>query len=96
MDDSAISVEELGQTLAELDGPIYLVGDGAALCHRSLPNLMLKLMPEHLRMQRASGTALLAWEQLQGGDVLPASEVAPNYLRLSQAERERLKKIEME
>ena len=96
VDDSAISVEELGQKLAELDGPIYLVGDGAALCHRSLPNLTLKLMPEHLRMQRASGTALLAWEQMQKGTVLPASEVAPNYLRLSQAERERLKKIEME
>ena len=98
MDDSAISVEELGQKLGELDGCKYLLGDGAVLCHKHLSASVsgLILMPEHLRMQRAAGTALLAWEQLQQGDVLPAGEVTPNYLRLSQAERERLKKLEME
>ena len=98
MDDSAISVEELGQKLSELNGPKYLVGDGAVLCHTHLSETVagLRLLPEHLRMQRASGTALLAWEQLQAGAVVSAAEVTPNYLRLSQAERERLKKLEME
>ena len=98
MDDSAISVEELGETLAALNGPKYLVGDGAVLCHKNLSEMVsgLRLLPEHLRMQRASGTALLAWEQLQAGTVTPAADVTPNYLRLSQAERERLKKLEME
>ena len=98
MDDSAISVEELGQKLSELNGPKYLVGDGAVLCHTHLSETVagLQLLPEHLRMQRAAGTALLAWEQLQAGAVVPAAEVNPNYLRLSQAERERLKKLEME
>ena len=98
MDDSAISVEELGQKLSELNGPKYLVGDGAVLCHTHLSETVagLQLLPEHLRMQRAAGTALLAWEQLQAGAVVPAAEVTPNYLRLSQAERERLKKLEME
>ena len=98
MDDSAISVEELGQKLSELNGPKYLVGDGAGLCYTHLSETVagLQLLPEHLRMQRAAGTALLAWEQLQDGAVAPAAEVNPNYLRLSQAERERLKKLEME
>ena len=98
MDDSAISVEELGQKLSEMNGPKYLVGDGAVLCHTHLSETVagLQLLPEHLRMQRAAGTALLAWEQLQAGAVVPAAEVTPNYLRLSQAERERLKKLEME
>ena len=98
MEDSAIAVEELGQKLSELDGPQYLVGDGAALCHKALSekNARLKLLPEHLRMQRPAGTALLAWEQLQRGGTIPAANVVPNYLRLSQAERERLKKTETE
>lgn len=98
MDDSAISVEELGNTLAALDGPKYLVGDGAVLCHKSLSETVpeLVLLPEHLRMQRASGTALLAWDQLRAGEVIPAADVTPNYLRLSQAEREHLRKLEME
>ena len=94
MDDSAISVEELGEKLMALNGFKYLVGDGAALCFQALsasvPGLIL--LPEHLRMQRAAGVALLAWEQLHTGDVPAAGDVAPNYLRLSQAERERLKK----
>lgn len=98
MEDSAISVEDLGEALQKLDGPIYLVGDGAALCSRLLSegNPRLLLLPEHLRMQRASGTALLAWEVFQSGTAVPADQVIPNYLRLSQAERERLKKLEME
>ena len=98
MDDSAISVEELGEKLSGLHGPKYLVGDGAALCHKHLSGTIsgLLLLPEHLRMQRAAGTALLAWEQLKTGEIRPAGSVTPNYLRLSQAERERLKKLEME
>ena len=98
MDDSAIAVEELGQKLAETDKPKYLVGDGAALCHKALSDKIpqLVLLPEHLRMQRAAGTALVAWEQLRAGEVPAAGDVTPNYLRLSQAERERLKKLEME
>lgn len=98
MDDSAISLEELGEKLSRIAGPKYLVGDGAALCCRSLSEQVpqLYLLPEHLRMQRASGTALVAWKKLQAGEVLPAGSVTPNYLRLSQAERERLKKLEME
>ena len=93
-DDSAIAVEELGQLLLEQEGPKYLVGDGAALCKKSLDETVpgLVLLPEHLRMQRAAGVALLAWDQLRAGGMTPAGKVVPNYLRLSQAERERLKK----
>jgi len=95
--DAAISVEELGAQLETVEKNKFLVGDGALLCYNTLSSKQrLLLMPEHLRMQRAAGVALLAWELLQHGDILPAEEVLPNYLRLSQAERERLKKTEME
>ena len=56
----------------------------------------LQLLPEHLRMQRASGVALLAWDQVQQGLQPSGDDLTPNYLRLSQAERERLNKQEME
>ncbi len=96
--DAAISIEELGSTLEMIEKDIFLVGDGAALCYNTLREMQfsLRLLPEHQRMQRAAGVALLAWDQIQNGQVIPAQDVALNYLRLSQAERERLKKSEME
>lgn len=97
-EDSAISVSELGEQLRKLEKTKFLVGDGASLCYNMLngSDAKLVLLPEHLRMQRAAGVALLAWEQMQGGTVTPAKDLTPNYLRLSQAERERQKKMEME
>ena len=95
-EDRAISLEELAQDLSHLDGEIHLVGDGAALTYRTLkdrcPNLVLP--PEHRRHQRAAGVALAAWQQYQLGIPADAAALTPNYLRLSQAERERLAKEE--
>ena len=97
VEDSAISIAELSEQLKDLKQTVYLVGDGAALCYRMLEDVSgLVLLPEHLRMQRAAGSALVAWEQLQTGALTPAKDITPNYLRLSQAERERQKKLEME
>lgn len=96
MEDCAISLEELEQVLRQYQGPKYLVGDGAALCSQKLAAEDLILLPEHLRMQRAAGTALLAWQKLQTEEIPSADTLVPNYLRLSQAERERLKKLQME
>ena len=95
-EDAAISLEELGNSLEKIENHKFLVGDGASLCYNTLSNIELHLMPEHLRMQRAAGVALLAYEQLQKGNIPDAQNVTPNYLRLSQAERERLKKAETE
>ena len=54
--------------------------------------LSFELLPEHLRHQRASGVALAAWEAAQAGLTQDPALILPNYLRLSQAERERLEK----
>lgn len=97
-EDAAISVEELGKWLESAEREKFLVGDGAVLCYNTLGSKVpgLKLLPEHLRMQRACGVALAAQDIIAGGDLPRAEDVVPNYLRLSQAERERLKKLEME
>ena len=42
--------------------------------------------------QRAEGVALEGWRMAKEGDTVSGAELVPNYLRLSQAERERLAK----
>ena len=94
-EDRAISLEELQEELLSIDGPIYLVGDGAELTMRTLgaevPGLVLP--PEHRRHQRASGVALAAIGAMERGESADGAALQPNYLRLSQAERERMEKL---
>lgn len=94
-EDRAVSLGELAADLLGLDGPIYLVGDGAKLCFdalgEKLPNL--RLAPEHLRQQRAAGVALCARDMIARGEPGDGTGLVPNYLRLSQAERERLQRL---
>jgi len=97
-EDRAISLAELGEELKTLEGPIFLVGDGSALTHRTLkdavPNLVLP--PEHRMHQRAGGVAIVAAKRIAAGETGDANALTPNYLRLSQAERERLEKQKKE
>ena len=94
-EDRAISLEDLKNELEHIDGPIFLVGDGAELTHKTLsgeiPGLILP--PEHRRQQRASGVALAAIEAMNRGESADGAALQPNYLRLSQAERERLERM---
>ena len=94
-EDRAISLEELQEELAHIDGPIYLVGDGAELTMRTLGAEILELIlpPEQRRHQRASGVALAAIGAMERGESADGAAMQPNYLRLSQAERERMEKL---
>ena len=78
--------------MKNFEKPIFLVGDGSILCYNTLkeqvPNLILP--PEHRMHQRAAGVALAAEVQIKAGETGDAATLTPNYLRLSQAERERL------
>ncbi len=89
--DRAIALVDLQKELEKLEKPIFLVGDGSILCYNTLqsnvPNLILP--PEWKLHQRAVGVGLAALAQANPDD--PAT-LAPNYLRLSQAERERIEK----
>ena len=98
LEDCAISLEELGAFLKKLEKPVFLVGDGAALCYNALgQNIpVLRLLPEHLRHQRAAGVALCAQRMVEAGDPGDAAALTPNYLRLSQAERARMEALKNE
>lgn len=93
-EDRAISLEDLKKELKTYEKPIFLVGDGAKLCYNTLKDeLKLVYPPQFLEMQRASGVAMAANAMVQKGEMTTAQEITPNYLRLSQAERERLEKM---
>ena len=90
--DRAVSLEEAAADVGEMDGPMTIVGDGAGLCFDFLTARggECRLAPVHLRQQSAVGVAMAAWRRR--GENLSAQELTPVYLRLSQAERERLAK----
>lgn len=94
-EDQAISHEELRKELENAEKPIFLVGDGSRLCYNtfnlSLPGLVYP--PSHLEMQRASGVAMAAAVLVEQGEFVAPENLTPNYLRLSQAERERLNRL---
>ncbi len=92
--DCAISLEQLAEEMKKWEKPKIVVGDGAWLCYNTLRNLItdLRIPPEHLRQQRAAGVALAALEKVSRAEPADAAHLVPNYLRLSQAERERMEK----
>ena len=93
-EDRAIALSDLKEELKNAEKPIFLVGDGANLCYNTLksdvPNLVLP--PEHRIHQRAVGVAILAQRMADEGFAPSGGELEPNYLRLSQAEREKLER----
>ena len=91
-EDRAIALSDLEADLQSVQTPIYLVGDGAALCKRTITGLNLILPPQWRQHQRAVGVGLAALAAMERGETGDAATLAPNYLRLSQAERERLEK----
>ena len=93
-EDRAIALAELKEELEHIDGPIYLVGDGATLTYNTLKDSIdeLILPPEHRMHQRAVGVGLVAARMAAEGLAPSGGELTPNYLRLSQAEREKLEK----
>ena len=93
--DRAIALEEVAAEVRDETRPITVVGDGAALCHDFLTKagIPCALAPVHLRAQSAVGVALAAEALAKEGKLLSAQDLTPVYLRLSQAERERLEKL---
>ena len=88
--DAAAPVESLGEFVEKCKKPLFFVGDGAGLCYNEygrVPGVVP--CPPPLRLCRGAGVCLAARDiWLQGGAV-SAEALAPAYLRLSQAQRER-------
>lgn len=93
--DMAISINDLGEMLKEHQGEsIYLVGDGYEVARRGLIQCGVRLMitPEGMRNENATSVGRVALCQYNEGKTVSDSELSPTYLRLPQAERERLER----
>ena len=93
-EDRAIALDELVSEAKKDKKPYFFVGDGAKLCYNRFSDegLPALLPPEPMLLQTAWGVARAAENKTPE----PAFDLEPNYLRLSQAERERLERLKNE
>lgn len=91
----ALSIEELAEKCNELNGEVIFLGDGVPVFREQLKQLMKSpygFAPAHMNRQRAAAFATLAFQYLKEGRTVTPAAHAPEYLRLSQAEREKAEK----
>ena len=93
----AVSIDELFEILKETGAKenvkrAIFLGDGVPVFREYIDEkLTMKhdFAPLNLNRQRASNIAMLGMEMMKAGKVISADDMRPNYLRKSQAERER-------
>ena len=88
----AIAVEELIRELNALGEAVIFLGDGVTVYQEMLKENMqvpYSFAPAHLSKQRAGAVGALGEKYYREGKTVTAAEHQPEYLRVSQAERER-------
>lgn len=91
----AISIEEIAAVCNDIGREVIFLGDGVPVFEQKLQELLqvpYGFAPAHMNRQRASSFALLAETYYKEGKWVEAKDHAPDYLRLSQAEREKQEK----
>lgn len=93
-DQMAVSIEELGERLCAYDREVIFLGDGVpvfkeALTERIMAGRKISFAPAHMNRQRAAAVGALGVRYYKEGRQETAAEHQPDYLRVSQAERER-------
>ena len=92
LSDRPIAITEIAQHCNELGREVIFLGDGVPVYGEKLKELMkvpYSFAPAHMNRQRAAAFGVLAFDWYSEGKYVSAMEHAPEYLRLSQAERER-------
>lgn len=94
-DQMAVPVTEIIQKLNALGRPVIFLGDGVPVYRSVIEEeieVPVSFAPAHLSKQRAGALGALAMTYIERGEVETAAGHRPDYLRLSQAERERAEK----
>jgi tRNA threonylcarbamoyladenosine biosynthesis protein TsaB len=93
-----VTIDEIVEQLNSLGRKVIFLGDAVPVFKEKLAELMkvpYVFAPAHLNRQRASTIGTLGLHMLKQGMIQTAEEFVPEYLRLSQAEREQLLKEEL-
>lgn len=88
-----IAIDELTDRLNQMDEKVIFLGDGCPVYEDRIKSAMkvpYELAPAHMNRQRAAALGTLAIKYYAKGIFETATAHKPEYLRLSQAERERL------
>ncbi len=88
----AVPVEEIAAFINETGREVIFLGDGVPVFTEQLITLMkvsFSFAPAHLALQKAGCVAGLGMDKFKAGIFEEAAAHSPEYLRLSQAERER-------
>lgn len=96
---AVISVEECINRLNQLQMPVVFLGDGVEPYTEQIHELVkvpYRFAPAHMNRQRASSVAIRGLCLAEAGQVVSADAFAPEYLRMSQAERERAEKLKQQ
>lgn len=91
-DQMAVPITELLEYLLEMSEPVTFLGDGVPVFRDVIARTMkmpFSFAPAHLNKQRAGAVGTLGMKYLKMGKIQSAAEHVPEYLRMSQAERER-------
>ena len=94
-DQMAVPVEEILEKLNTIGKEVVLAGDGVPVYMEQIEKYLkvpYLIAPAHLNRQRAGAVAVLGMQYAKEGITETAMEHQPDYLRLSQAERERAEK----
>ena len=95
----AAAITELLEKLNELGEPVTFLGDGVPVFRDVIARTLkvpYSFAPAHVNKQRAAAVAALGAVYYKEGKTVSAREHCPEYLRVSQAERERAEKERME
>ena len=94
-DQIPLGIEEIIDALNAIGQPVIFLGDGVPVYRDVIEQRMevaYSFAPAHMNKQRAGAIGTRAFEYYQQGRYTNAAEFEPDYLRLSQAERERMEK----
>lgn len=97
----AVPIEELAEKLKKYNQKVTFLGDGVPVFREQLKNELLvdmkiQFAPAHLNRQRAAAVGALGMNYYREGRTVTAMEHRPDYLRVSQAERERAEREKKE
>lgn len=93
MPQDACDIMDIINRINELGRPVVFLGDGVPVYKNVIADnakVAVSFAPAHMSRQRAGALGVLAFNYIKDGIIETAAEHKPDYLRLSQAERERL------
>lgn len=93
MPQDACDIMDIINRINELGRPVVFLGDGVPVYKNVIADnakVAVSFAPAHMSRQRAGALGVLAFNYIKEGIIETAAEHKPDYLRLSQAERERL------